>query len=133
MLRIIGGIVAGIAAVLATTLALEWIAHRLFPMPSSGGAFPVGIQLFVVGAWLAAALAGGYLSGRIVGARWAVWLIAALCSASAVATVLMIAHPVWMQIASVVAPIIGGMIAARLLGARMSDTATQAAGSDVPV
>jgi uncharacterized membrane protein len=128
MLRIIGGIVAGIAAVFATTLILELLAHQLFPVRADGEPLPIGIQLFVVFAWFAASTIGGVLAGRITGARWAVWVIAIFCAATGLATVLMFPHPVWMQIASVVAPLIGGFAATHFV--TFQAAAAAPAGSD---
>jgi uncharacterized membrane protein len=133
MLRIIGGIVAGLAAVFATTLILELLAHQIFPIPGEGQPLPIGIQLFVVFAWFTASVVGGVLAGRIAGARWAVWVIAIFCAASGVATVLMFPHPVWMQIASVVAPLIGGFIANHLVAPRAAGAASASLGSDAEV
>ena len=124
MLRTFGGIIAGLAAVFATVITLELIAHQLFPTASASASIPVGAQIFVVAAWFAGSLVGAVVSARISRAGWTVWVIAALVALLAVAAIFMIEHPVWMQIASVIAPFLGGVAAHHL--ARSSVPPSQA-------
>lgn len=111
MLRAIGAVVAGLVAVFGTVFILELIGHQLFPATTDVAPMPAGIQFFVIAAWFLGALAGGIVAGKIAGAKWPVWLIALLVALSSIATLFMIPHPVWMQIATVIAPLLGGFVA----------------------
>jgi len=127
MLRIIGGILAGIVTLFVTVFVIEWIGHQFFPIsaevnlrdPAANPTFvtdaPIGAQLFVVAAWFGGALLGGLIAGRISDRHWAVWVIAGFVVVAAIANIVMIPHPVWMQIGAVVAPLIGGFIASRMV------------------
>jgi nitrate/nitrite transporter NarK len=113
MLRIVGGIIAGVIAFVLTLVLLEYLAHQLF---AGGGATPSPAMLaFVALAYFLSALLGGILAGRISGRHWAVWVIALLVAAGAAYSLTTIAHPLWMQIASIVAPLLGGLVASRLV------------------
>ena len=118
MLRGIGAIIAGLAAVFATVFALDLIARQLFPAASDPASLPVGLQIFVVIAWFAGSLVGAAVAGAIARAGWAVWVIAALVALCALAAIFMIQHPVWMQIATLIAPFLGGIAALHLLRSR---------------
>ena len=111
MLRAIGGIIAGLAAVFATILILELIALQLFAAAAGSASLPVGVQIFVVLAWFAGAFVGAVVAGWIARAAWPVWVVAALVALCAIIAVFMIQHPIWMQIATVVAPLLGGIVA----------------------
>ena len=127
MLRIIGGILAGIVTLFVAVFAIEWIGHQFFPIsaevnvrdpaanPTLVTGAPLGAQLFVVAAWFGGALLGGLVAGRISDRHWAAWTIVALVVLAAIANIAMIPHPVWMQIGAVVAPLLGGFVASRLM------------------
>jgi hypothetical protein len=114
MLRIVGGIIAGVIVFVLTLVLLEYLAHQLFA--GGGGATPGPAMLaFVALAYFLSALLGGIVAGRISGRHWAVWVIALLVAAGAAYSLTTIAHPLWMQIASIVAPLLGGLVASRLV------------------
>lgn len=133
MLRIIGGLLAGVVAVFATVFAIEWVGHQFFPIsgevnlrdpaanPTLITGAPVGAQLFVVAAWLGGALLGGLAAGRVSRRHWPVWAVAALVVVAALGNIVMIPHPVWMQIGAVVAPLLGGFIASRMVSERTGE------------
>ena len=126
MVRIAGAIVVGIMAGLAVILVFEWLGHTLFPLPAEAGlrnpeaagqiaaAIPLPARLFAVLSWFAGAFAGGTVAAAIGRRHWLAWIIAALVAASAILNILMIPHPVWMQIAAVAAPLFGGLFAGHL-------------------
>jgi hypothetical protein len=130
MVRIIGGIVAGAIVAVATIMLVEMIGHLIFPLPDDlalgdpevvagpSPTMPVAAQFIVVLAWFGGALAGGYVAKRICYRWWAAWAIAALVAAAGVVNVMMIPHPVWMQIAAVIAPLVGGLLAGHLIPSR---------------
>ena len=135
MARTIGGIVAGIVAGFAVIWAIEMIGHLVYPVPSDlamtdrqrlgefVSAMPLGAQLFVFVAWLAGALVGGVVAGRISRRHWAVWLITGLVALAALINIFWIPHPVLLQIGAVVAPLIGGLIASRMVPRTAAGTA----------
>lgn len=128
--RLIIGIVAGLVAAFATIWAIEMIGHQIYPVPSdlamddfeAIGAYietmPAPALALVALAWFAGALVGGFVAASIGRRRWAAWLIAALVAAAAVVNIVMIPHPVLLQLAAIVAPAVGGLIAGHLAGGR---------------
>lgn len=127
MARNIGGIVAGIIAAFAIIWLVDLLGHALFPPPAGLGmrdsaaaigaylaAMPAGAQFFVALSWFAGALAGGAVAYRISGEAWAAWTIAILVALAAIANIVMIPHPMVLQVAAVVAPLLGGLIARQI-------------------
>jgi MFS family permease len=108
--RVVGGIVAGILVFVALLAALEYLAHQISPAEGS-----LTMLAIVAGAYFVSALAGGVVAGRISRRAWAPWAIALLVLAGAVWTLFRMPQPVWMQIASVVAPLLAGFIASRVV------------------
>ena len=108
---IILGVVAGIAAVLAVVAAIELGAQALLDAPSDAQPMPLSVQLVILAAYFLAALAGGFVAARISRAAWTAWLLAALVSAGAVGSMFLIPYPQWMQVAAVIAPLLGGAAA----------------------
>jgi presenilin-like A22 family membrane protease len=126
MVRIILGILAGIAAMVAVVAAIEFAAHLFFAVPSERGPVPAAIQILVLFAYFAGALAGSLVAIRIARARWTAWAIAAVVIAGAIWSMFMVVHPLWMQVGAVAAPALGAFAAARLAGARPAAGGTAA-------
>jgi hypothetical protein len=132
MLRTIGGILAGVVAAFAAIWCVEMVGHILYPIPSDVtlndgarlGAFilsmPVGAQLFVLAAWLLGALAGGLVAALISRQRWTAWLIAGLVAVAGLINIFWLPHPELLQIGSVVAPLLGGLLASQLARRRLA-------------
>jgi hypothetical protein len=126
MLRTILGIVAGVVLAFVVIMALEMVSFVAFPPPAGldpadpedvkriAAAAPMAAKVWVVFCWFAGALAGGWLARRLSRTGWAGWVIAGLIAVGGIANVLMIPHPLWMQIAAVAAPLLGGWIVTRL-------------------
>ncbi len=122
--RTILGIIAGIVAAFGMIWLTDTIGHSFYPVPSDVsvqnfeqmGAYinsmPAGAMAFVVGAWFAGALIGGIVATLASRRRWTAWVIAAVVVLASLLNVLMIPHPIWMQIGAVVAPLLGGLFAA---------------------
>ena len=135
MVRTIGGLAAGAVAGFLTIWAIEMIGHLFYPIRSDISignreqlaalirGLPLGAQAFVVAAWLGGAVVGGAVAYRISGRRWAAWAIAGLVALAAILNILMIPHPEWMQVGAVVAPLIGGLVAAHLGRPKASNAA----------
>jgi MFS family permease len=107
--RIIGGLVAGLAVMLIVLGGSEFLAHQAAPKEGSGILLAI-----VAAAYFLSALAGGLVAARISQRRWAAWAIAGLVAFGAIWSLFQFPHPLWMQIAAVVAPLLGGFVAARL-------------------
>ncbi len=126
MLRTVLGIVAGVLLAFAVLMGLEMAGHAAMPPPAGldpadpedlkqmVASASLAAKAWVVFAWFAAALAGGWLARRLSRKDWAGWVIAGLIVLGGVANILMIPHPLWMQIAAVAAPLLGGWIVTRL-------------------
>lgn len=124
--RIIIGTVAGLVTALVAVWAIEMISHALHPLPASLDiwnrpqvgdyirSMPALSQALVVLAWLLGPLVGGALAVRIAMRRWAAWPPAGLIALAGIANILIYSHPLWMQLAAVVAPLLGGLIASRI-------------------
>jgi hypothetical protein len=106
--------VAGIAAMIATIMLIEGVAHAAFPTPPVAGAemariiamMPAAAKVLVVLGWFAGPLAGAALAARLTPWRPAPWIVAGLALAGGVATVVMIPHPPAMSIAAVAGPLL---------------------------
>jgi hypothetical protein len=139
MARLIGGIVAGIVAAFATVWIIDLVGHMLYPLPSDLNmrnfeeigvyiqSMPTGALAFVLGAWFAGALAGGLVAALISERHWTVWLIAGLVAAAGLLNVLMIPHPVLLQIGAIAAPLLGGLVASQMARSRLAGRAGPAA------
>lgn len=120
------GVVAGIVVLGFTVWLVELIAHGIWPPPAGTDfsdpqalaqlmeTIPLGAKIAVVVGWFLGAVSGGW-TGRWI-ARWnpAAWIVAAIGAALGVIPLLMIPHPLWMQVSAVVAPALGAWIATRL-------------------
>ena len=126
MLRTVLGIVAGVMLAFAALIGLEMAGHAAMPPPAGLGpsnpedlkqmvaAAPLAAKAWVVFGWFVAPLAGGWLARRLSGKGWAGWIIAGLILLGGIANILMIPHPLWMQIAAVAAPLVAGAVVMRL-------------------
>lgn len=119
--RIIAGVVAGVIAFVAILAGIEFLAHQIAPSAGSG----VMLAL-VAAAYFLSALGGSYAAAKISRRSWTIWLITLLVLVGAVWSLVQFNHPLWMQIASVVAPILGGLVAQRLFRSGTSRTADAA-------
>ena len=130
LVRIAGAVIVGLVAAMLTVFVIEWLGHLLFPMSSdvelhdpektaqARAEIPLAARLLVVLAWFAGALAGGFIADRIGRSASLAWVIAALLIVAGIVNILMIPQPVWMQIAAIASPLLGGLAAARLAATR---------------
>lgn len=126
MLRTILGIVAGAVVAFVVMMALEMAGHAAMPPPAGldpadpedlrqmVASASMAAKAWVVFAWFAATVAGGWVARRLSRKAWAGWVPAGLILIGGVANIMMIPHPLWMQIAAVAAPLLGGWIVTRL-------------------
>jgi hypothetical protein len=126
MLRTILGIVAGVLVAFVALIGLEMAGHAAMPPPVGLGpadaedlkqmvaSASMAAKAWVVFGWFAAVVAGGWVARRLSRKGWAGWVIAGLIVLGGIANIMMIPHPLWMQIAAVAAPLLGGWIVTRL-------------------
>lgn len=126
MLRTILGIVAGVVVAFVVLMGLEMAGHAVMPPPPGldptdpedvkqmVASASMAAKAWVVFGWFAAVVAGGWVARRLSRKGWAGWVIAGLIVLGGVANIMMIPHPLWMQIAAVAAPLLGGWMVTRL-------------------
>jgi len=122
------GVVVGAVVAVGVIFALELLDHRLFSWPNVDmrdvaalrtmieGA-PMTAKAMIVGGWFMGALAGGLIAVRLAGWAWAGWIVALLVVAGGVTNVLVIPHPLWMQVAAIAAPLFAGVVVSGASGA----------------
>lgn len=125
MHKILGIVLGGLIAI-AILYGVERLDFMLYPiqldidsddpalLASVIADLPLAAKLMVVGGWFVGALAGAWLALRISDWKAAGWIVALFVIAGAVATILSLPHPVWMQICAVALPLVGGAIGIRL-------------------
>ena len=130
MLRTILGIVAGVVVAFVVLMGLEMAGHAAMPPPAGldpadpedlkqmVASASTAAKAWVVFAWFAAAVAGGWVARRLSRASWAGWVIAGLIVVGGIANIMLIPHPLWMLIAAVAVPLLGGWLVTRLPAGR---------------
>ncbi|MES2096606.1 MAG: hypothetical protein V4459_07580 [Pseudomonadota bacterium] len=124
MNRVIG-LIAGLIAAFAVIFGVEWIDTNLYPLPVIESddpgelakiilAMPLAAKVLVVGGFFSGAFVGGAVALRLSQWRPSGWIIAIVIALGGIASVMMIPHPVWMRVAAVVAPFVGGWLAERI-------------------
>ena len=126
MLRPVLGVLAGVVLAFVVMTALQMAGHALMPPPAGldpadpedlrqmVASASLAAKAWVVFAWFAGALAGGWVARRLARRAWAGWVIAGLIVLGGIANLMMIPHPLWMQIGAFAAPLLGGWVASRL-------------------
>jgi hypothetical protein len=116
------GILAGIVVALAIQAGTDVLSNILYPaaitdsfdqrqVSEAFAARPTGALLITVLGFFLASLGGGFIARRIARRGWAVWVPAGLFVLMALAIVLAYPLPAWTGFASVLAPLIGGLLA----------------------
>lgn len=114
IVRVILGIVIGIAVGVGLVMIGDWVNHRLWPPPADVQLTnPEAIREYMATApmtsllglpvtWTVAAFAGAFAGAKVGGRVWAGWVAGgALCAATGL-NLLLIPHPLWMLVASVI-------------------------------
>ena len=120
MLKTVLGLVAGVIVFTAILVAAEFAARQV-PAAREAGA----MLAIVVAAYFVSAFAGALVAGRISHEPWTVWAITLLAVAGVVWSIVRLSQPLWMEIGSVVAPILGGYLARRMIGRGSPDVGTR--------
>ncbi|MFA5965921.1 MAG: hypothetical protein WC804_18040 [Sphingomonas sp.] len=126
MIRKILGVVAGIVIGYMIILAADALNQWLYPIPvdldpsddaamsAYAFALPLPVRLIYVGGWFIGTFCGAWLSMRISDWRYGGWIIALLVIADGVLRNLQFAEPLWMEVAAILAPLLGAWLGARL-------------------
>ena len=123
-------ILLGVATAMLTITLVELIGHYAYPVPAGANmrdpnivaeyiaTAPTGALAIVAVGWFLGAALGGWTALRI--ARWAPasWIIAALIAVGGIVNATQIPAPLWLQLATVLAPALGGFAAHLLPGWR---------------
>lgn len=123
-MRKVLGIVAGIIVAFVIVVGVDLLAVLIHPAPAMRpgteatavwvGNAPLAALAVIALAWLLAPLGGGFVALRI--SQWpaSAWIVALAILASAILGALRPPHPLWMQVAAIVAPLLGAWLAIRL-------------------
>jgi len=126
MVRVVLGIVIGVAVAMASIFVVEAIGHLLYPPPVGADMkAPDAVAAYIATAplmalafppigWLLGAAVGGWAARHITRRHWAGWVVALVVLAGGIINLFLIPAPLWMQIAAIAAPLLGGLIATRL-------------------
>lgn len=109
-------VLGGVAAAVLAMLAIEAVAHRINPSSRSGlvEAMTAPAKLIVAAGWFLATFAGAFGALRIANWPPAAWIVGLLVLAGGIANILAIPHPLWMQAAAVLLPLLAVAAALRL-------------------
>ena len=142
-MRLIGGILVGLIAGVLALMAISYLGDLLFPMTTEvdandpeqvTGAFssaPLGAKLALLAALFGGAVVGGLVARRIAQLAAAAWPVAILFTLFGIAIIFFVTLPTWMQIALVIAPLLGGFIAGH--GRARRAAVEREAGADATV
>ena len=130
-MRAVAGIVIGLIAGFAATILVGIIGvGATFSGPEAidatnpqqvieaYAAMPQGSKIALMVAWFAGGFFGALAAKRISRQGWAAWTVAALIAAYVMLYTIVLPLPAWMQVVSIAAPLIGGLIANHLIADR---------------
>jgi len=128
-------VVAGVIAGGITVFIVESIGHLIWPPPEGiditdpeglaqlMDVIPIGALVFVVIAWIAGAIAGGFVAGKM--AKDPSYLpgiiTGAVLMVFGVMTMVSVPHPIWMWIFGIVAPVPSAWYGSKLAGTAPSE------------
>ena len=124
-MRKLFAVIAGMFVAFAVLTAFDALDTALYPVPDLTSndtaalaavvaGLPLSAKLIVVISWLLAPLAGAWTALRILHWLPGGWIVTGLFLAANIANQVMLPHPTWMRILSVVLPLIGGWLGQRL-------------------
>jgi hypothetical protein len=135
-MRAVLAVVAGVIAGMAAMMAVSFIGEMMFPTPAvrvPGGmieqataAFantPLQMRLCLVLAWFIGGLVAGVVAKLIAHDGRIAWTAIAILTVLTAINIFVLPYPVWMEIANVLAPLLGGLIGNHLVAARAQEAA----------
>ncbi len=127
-LAVILGFLGGLTALVVTAYA----GDRLFPTPNVGAAAgpieqataalanaPAGALAFIALSWLVGGLVAGAIGKWFSRGSAGAWGAVALMTLLTVSNIFIAPFPLWLQVASLAAPLLGGLIGSRLAPTRV--------------
>lgn len=126
MLRVVLGIIVGIAVSMGCIFVVEAIGHQIYPPPAGVSmntpeivadyiaTAPTMALIFPPLGWFLGSAIGGWAARSITRKYWAGWVIAGLVLVGGIINLFLIPAPLWMQIAAIAAPLFGGRVATKL-------------------
>ena len=131
MLKRVLAVLAGVAAGFVTVFLIEMISSKLYPMPAGLdpsdveamkayiAGLPVGAFAIVLLAQMLGATDAAWVGARVAGRqRLAGWIAGGFIVVATVVNVVVIPHPPWFAVASVLLTVAGTWLGARLGGER---------------
>jgi hypothetical protein len=123
MLKTVAGVAAGLIVALATIYVIWLVGLQIYPLPAESGlgslesqgaliqSMPTGAQAFIAAAWLGGAFVGALTAVHISRRLWTGWLVAAFVAIISISNIIMFPHPEWMQLAAIIVPVLGALLA----------------------
>lgn len=114
VVRIILGVIIGVAVGIGLVMVGDAINHRLWPMPADVQVTnpeairaymqtaPIASLLGLPVTWTIAAFAAAFAGAKIAAKTWAGWIAGALIFAATCLDLALIPHPLWMLVAAIV-------------------------------
>lgn len=125
-MRTVFATIAGCIIAFALVAGFDFVSASLYPVsgdiaaadPATLAALIAGIpfpaKLIMVAGWLIAPFGGAWLALRLSDWRFGGWIVTAVFLAGGLVNQVTLPHPLWMQVCSVVLPVLGGWLAQRL-------------------
>ena len=125
MLRVILGAVAGLAVAVLTVVLFNWISHTVYPPPPDidisdttavaemMAAAPFAALLIIVIGYVVATFDGVFLAAWIAGSKPYIYalLVGVLMLVAVVSNLILIPHPLWFSISSILGIIVAAWAA----------------------
>ena len=125
-MRIVLGVVAGLATAFVCIAAIEFVSHMILPPPPGFDltnpahaerlmdVMPPAAIALVAAAWFVGALLGAAVANAVARRSLAGWIVALLVICGGVWTMIAIPHPIWMWALGILLPLIAAWLAQRL-------------------
>ena len=124
-LRNVAAIIGGVMLAALVVTAVDRINAMIYPVPAFNPAnrvemirqfqlLPVGAFLFLLGAWIAGALAGSWMATRVGGSHWHGYAATVLFGASVAMNLAVLPHPKWLWMAALIATPLAGYIGTKI-------------------